>query len=118
MVSEKKIIRIAEVAHEINRIYCESLGDNSQVYWKDAPDWQRSSCINGVRFCLENPDTTPEQSHENWLREKIKDGWVYGPEKNVERKEHPCIRPYNDLPPDQKTKDHFFSMVVKLMKNM
>lgn len=45
--------QIARIAHETNRAYCESIGDNSQPPWQDAPDWQKLSAINGVKFHLE-----------------------------------------------------------------
>jgi hypothetical protein len=38
----------AEASHEMNRIYCAALGDNTQVPWKDAPEWQRISALKGV----------------------------------------------------------------------
>jgi hypothetical protein len=64
---------IAQVAHEINRAYCQSIGDDSQPTWEDAPDWQRHSALDGVHFHLENPLATPDASHNNWLRDKEKD---------------------------------------------
>ena len=90
--------KIARVTHEINRAYCQALGDFSQPAWEDAPEWQRDSALNGVTMHLENPDAEPEASHENWLKEKEADGWVYGPVKNPEKKEHPCMVPFSDLP--------------------
>ena len=45
---------IASVCHEANRAYCQSIGDNSQPDWDSAPDWQKQSVENGVRFHLEN----------------------------------------------------------------
>lgn len=33
--------KIARVCHEVNRAYCQALGDNSQPAWEDAPAWQR-----------------------------------------------------------------------------
>lgn len=30
------IEQIARVCHEVNRAYCESMGDTSQVPWEDA----------------------------------------------------------------------------------
>ena len=84
------IENIARVAHEINKAYCESIGDNSQPVWEDAPDWQKSSAIAGVKFHLENPTVGPDASHNNWLKQKEEEGWKYGPEKNPETKEHPC----------------------------
>lgn len=105
------VTEVARVAHEINKAYCESIGDNSQPSWDDAPDWQRSSAINGVLFHLEN-DAPPSASHESWLKQKEEEGWKYGPVKNPETKEHPCFVPYDQLPTEQKSKDYLFKQVV------
>jgi hypothetical protein len=103
---------IARVCHEANRAYCQSIGDNSQPTWDEAPDWQKQSAENGVRFHLENPDAKPSHSHEEWLKEKAAAGWKFGPVKNPETKEHPCFVPYDELPEEQKRKDALFISVV------
>jgi len=103
---------IAESAHQINKAYCEALGDNSQVDWKDAPYWQQDSAILGVNFHRANPNATPEASHESWLEVKISDGWVYGEKKDGEKKTHPCCVSYGDLPVEQKAKDYIFRAIV------
>jgi len=113
--ADKECVWIAEICHEANRVLCESQGDNSQVAWKDAPDWQRKSVISGVRFVLEE-DATPEQSHENWLKDKKVDGWKYGPVKDVDKKTHPCFVPYSELPKNQQIKDHLFQAIVNVFK--
>lgn len=107
---------IARVAHEINRAYCQSIGDDSQPSWEDAPEWQKQSAINGVEFHLANPEATPENSHENWLAEKAADGWKYGEVKDPEAKTHPCFRPYAELPQEQRSKDYIFRAVVNALK--
>lgn len=104
---------IARVAHEVNRAYCASLGDTSQKPWAEAPDWQKTSAINGVNFHLLNPNAKPSDSHESWLKEKEKEGWKFGPVKDAEKKEHPCYVPYEQLPTTQKAKDYIFIGVVK-----
>jgi hypothetical protein len=101
----------AQAAHEANRAYCIAIGDTSQTSWEDAPEWQRSSAVNGVRGVIEG--NGPEQSHESWLREKIETGWSYGPVKDAGKKEHPCFVPYAELPPAQKAKDAIFVTVVR-----
>lgn len=103
---------IAKVAHEINRAYCAALGDLSQPAWEDAPEWQRSSAINGVQFHIANPNAGPDHSHNAWLAEKEATGWKYGPVKDPELKEHPCFVPYHQLPVEQKAKDYLFRAVV------
>lgn len=109
------LLRIAETCHEVNKAYCESLGDMSQPHWKDAPEWQRSSAINGVKHVLNNPSVTPRQSHESWMAQKTAEGWKYGPLKDVEKKEHPAFLPYDELPTDQKTKDYLFGAIVRTL---
>ena len=112
------VIAIAKVAHEINRAYCAALGDETQAAWEDAPEWQRASAIAGVEMHLANPDATPEQSHESWLAQKLADGWAYGEVKDAENKRHPCCRPYDELPPEQKSKDYLFRSVVHMLKDI
>lgn len=105
----------ARAAHEANRAYCIALGDHSQPRWEDAPDWQRSSCINGVRGVLAG--NGPEQSHESWLQEKRETGWKWGAVKDPAKKEHPCFVPYAQLPPEQKAKDAIYVSVVRAVLN-
>jgi hypothetical protein len=107
---------IAKVAHNVNKAYCESIGDHSQPSWEDAPEWQKSSAINGVNFHLNNPNATPEQSHESWLKQKQEEGWKYGTEKNPETKEHPCFLPYDQLPQEQRSKDYLFRSIIHSLK--
>ena len=109
---------IAKVAHGVNRAYCEALGDMSQPKWEDAPDWQKSSAINGVIFHRDNPDATPSNSHEEWLKEKEAEGWKYGSVKDAEKKEHPCFVPYDELPTEQKAKDYIFRAIVHALGDL
>lgn len=113
-----KSIAIAMMCHAINAAYCQSMGDDSQPTWDDAPDWQRNSAIAGVEMHLANPDATPEQSHESWYKQKEAEGWKYGEVKDAEKKEHPCFLPYEELPPEQKAKDYLFRTTVHLAKNL
>lgn len=104
---------IAKVCHEANRAYCQTIGDDSQLTWEEAPVWQKESAMNGVEFHVKNSDSTPEDSHNNWLKEKEKDGWKYGEVKDVDKKEHPCMVPYDQLPYNQKVKDALFISIIR-----
>jgi hypothetical protein len=106
------ITKIAETCHEANRALCAAFGDHSQVAWADAPEWQRQSAMKGVKFCITNPNAPPSANHDSWLEEKRVTGWRYGPIKDAERKTHPCFVPYDELPADQKAKDHVFKAIV------
>lgn len=106
-----KVEEIAKICHEANRALCETQGDMSQVSFEDAPEWQRNSAQAGVQFCLTNPDAPVSANHESWLDQKEADGWKYGPVKDADKKEHPCFVPYDELPDEQKAKDHLFKAI-------
>lgn len=106
---------IARVAHEVNKSYCEALGDTSQLTWEDAPQWQRDSALMGVELHTSG-DHGPEASHASWMAQKVAEGWVYGPEKNPELKQHHCIVPFADLPAAQQAKDFIFRGVVHALR--
>ena len=107
---------IAKVSYEVNRAYCESLGDHSFGPWEEAPEWQKIANRAGVAFHLCHPAALPSASHESWLEMKEKDGWVWGPRKDPEKKEHPCMVPFHRLPQDQQSKDFIFKAVVESLK--
>jgi hypothetical protein len=107
---------IAKICHEANRAYCESEGDYSQPSWKDAPEWQKKSALDGVIFHTKNPDAGDDASHQNWMKDKIADGWVYGPVKDAEKKTHPCLVPFDSLSNYQQKKNTLFRTIVHVFK--
>jgi hypothetical protein len=104
---------VARAAHEINRAYCELLGDTSQPVWEEAPGWQIDSAIQGVQYVLENPDASPENQHKNWMDIKLANGWIYGEVKDAQAHTHPCLKPWAELPLEQRAKDVLFRAVVR-----
>ena len=103
---------IAKAAHEVNAAYCLAMDDYSQTSWASAPQWQRDSALKGVRFHMDNPDAEASHSHESWYAEKEADGWVYGEVKDPEKKTHPCMVSFEQLPAAQQAKDFLFRQVV------
>lgn len=66
---------------------------------------QFKSLINGVTFALEHPAISAEENHDNWMRMKLNQGWKYGLVKDFEKKEHPDMVPYGELPEIERKKD-------------
>lgn len=106
---------IARTCHEVNRAYCQTLGDYSQLPWEDAPAWQRESARMGVDLHLMG-NFGPEASHEAWMNHKADEGWIYGPIKSITAKTHPCMVPFSSLPREQQVKDYIFRAVVHAFK--
>lgn len=118
-LTEDEIVSIAEVTHEANAAYCRSLGDVTQSPWEAAPKWQRDSAIAGVKFHLDriekNLPEDPEASHNNWMKQKLDEGWKYGSTKLPEKKEHHCLVSFEKLPLEQQRKDVLFENVVRAL---
>lgn len=43
--------------------------------------------------------------HEVWSAGRIADGWTYGEKRDDEKKTHPCLVPYEELPEYEKEYD-------------
>lgn len=106
------LLDTAKLSHEVNRAICQCFGDDSQPPWDQAPSWQQGSAIAGVKFHHANPDAGPAASHNEWMRVKREDGWVYGFKKDPERKTHPCMVEYDLLPASQRVKDYAFRVIA------
>jgi hypothetical protein len=50
-------------------------------------------------------DALAKNTHDVWAVGRIRDGWVYGKNRNDETKEHPCLVPYEELPETEKEYD-------------
>lgn len=116
LVRKNRITAIAMICHEANRAWCIANGDNTQKTWDAAEEWQRESARKGVEFRLNNPDAKHDAQHNAWMQDKINDGWVYGMIKDAEKKTHPCIVPFEQLPLFQQKKDALFCAIVDALK--
>lgn len=64
-----------------------------------------------------------ENTHDLWAQSRIKEGWTYGPTRNDELKQHPCLVPYSELPDSERQYDRDISvgtlkLIVKLGFNI
>jgi len=64
-----------------------------------------------------------KNTHDVWAKQRFAGGWKYGAERNDERKEHPCLVPYEDLPESEKEYDRSTAMetlkvIMKLKFNI
>ena len=46
-----------------------------------------------------------KNAHERWAEQRLIEGWRYGPKRDDELKEHPCLVPYEALPESEKAYD-------------
>lgn len=46
-----------------------------------------------------------KHAHAVWARQRLADGWQYGPHRDDASLRHPCLVPYEDLPESEKQYD-------------
>lgn len=60
-----------------------------------------------------------ENTHDIWAKQRMDEGWQYGPERNERLRQHSCLVPYSDLPETEKNYDRTTSqetlrLIIKL----
>jgi hypothetical protein len=48
--------------------------------------------------------------HDLWARERLAQGWIYGPARDDVQKQHPCLVPYEQLPESEKKYDRHVAL--------
>ena len=111
-------IDIAQVCHEANR-QVQMIQNASAIPvsepWTYLDAETVKSAIEGVANIQDGTVLTPEDSHAQWSKFKTDHGWIYGPVKDHDKKQHPCLVPYANLPEEQQVKDHLFFAIVRAL---
>jgi ryanodine receptor 2 len=50
-----------------------------------------------------------QNAHDLWALQRIREGWSYGPHRDDNLKQHPCLVPYEDLPESEKEYDRIMA---------
>ena len=107
---------IARVAHEAQRVLQVVVNEPVPApEWNHAPAYMKEALIKSVWAVLEG--STAEETHELWLRDKIRDGWTYAPIKDAYAKTHPCLMDYDKLPQYQRDKNALLVAIVNALAN-
>lgn len=54
---------------------------------------------------LELTEKIAENVHDVWAAERIRTGWTYGPKRDDDKKQNPCLVPYCELTESEKKYD-------------
>lgn len=103
--------QIARICHDANAALQYVHGDPSPSQPWDAESAEvQDSAVAGVLAALNG--ATPRELHEHWCSYRRAAGWTPGPVKDSEKRTHPCLVPYEQLPREQRDKDTLFLAVV------
>lgn len=110
-VEEKGILvpwdQLPEKVKDSNRRYADHISTKLQtVNCCLAPlrDWDAME----FRFTQSEVELMAQMEHERWVQERKHAGWGYGEDRNDDRKVHPCLVLWQDLPEEEKEKNRGF----------
>jgi hypothetical protein len=108
IANAKALYEIAKIAHEMNNAVVLSYNPNEPVTaWESLDESSQLPLVEAVIFYLNNPDVTPEASHNQWLAKMTEThGKVEGPLGVL----------YHQLSQVQRTKDAVFKAIVESLR--
>src|SRR5437588_654112 len=59
----------------------------------------------GAGFADADIEQLARMEHDRWMRDKIRDGWRYGPKRDDAARIHPLLVPWEELPESERDKD-------------
>lgn len=107
--TDEAVEACARLIHEVNAELCRFGNELVLEYTRDV----RESVSAGIRRMIANPFETPEENHNAWMAYRAQEGWKLGRVKDPVAKTHPCMVPYDMLPPFQQLKDKMFQRIVR-----
>lgn len=107
------VLAIAHACHQANCVYYAALDDGGDLQeWEDLEEWKLNGILMGVKFHLNNPQATAEDSHNKRCAVLRAQGWKYAPQRSDEDKTHPCLVSFDQLTERQIEKNRMFVEVV------
>lgn len=87
--------------------------------WEERDEKFRKNMIKAVaKQCSNSRLTSPKKLHDAWVVAYKKMGWKYGRERNIIKKTHPDIVPFNKLGRKEQEKDWVFFMLCEITRRM
>lgn len=106
---------VAEVCHEAHRTWQRVLGQSPNRPWATITERMRHDTVTSVWNILHDTFEGPEEMHDTWISEMLRDGWKFDQRKSVSRKKHPCLLPWSELEPEERLKGQMFWNIAKTL---
>lgn len=100
------MILVAKATHEAVRSYSSHCGHIVPPMWGELSQQDQAALLNSCVNSLAG--MSKEEFHDNWVKMKAFQGWTWGSELSIERKEHPAIIEYKKLGEDYRRKNDMF----------
>lgn len=118
MSQNNNIVAFAQITNQLTRAYREATQQESPAEWHLMAEEDQKHVIDRVRFYLTEPDITVSSLHDAWAYAQFNAGWVYGLAFNEDKKTHPMLIIYADLPLMRRVEDTLFMQTVQTLSRL
>ena len=99
--------QLPERLKESNRVQAANIGKTlAETGYSIAQmrDWEAGE----LDFSPQEVEVMSSKEHERWCRQRKQAGWIYGPERDADKKINPDLVQWDDLPEEEKEKNRRF----------
>ena len=118
MKNKKLLENLAEIIYEATRL--EAKWSNRSIVpekWNNRDDKFRTQFIDIIdKYMSQDNLPTPKEAHDSWVESYKQMGWKFGEKRDIKKKTHPDMVPFEKLPKDERDKDAIFLMAVWIAK--
>lgn len=117
-IQQKEIVSLSafESAWSDSHCYMVEVQEDDKTYVPHPIDLSDIQLDNSF---VELRESIAENAHENWSMLRKNEGWVYGPQRDDERKRNPDLVPYSKLSEGEKDYDRNMAVeTIKLVKKL
>lgn len=101
----------ATAAYEVVRVCERALSGKSMLGWEALSARKKSNFRSWVRLALYG--VSAEEAHGQWLGRKVEQGWTFGLVKDRQKKTHPLLVTFDELPKKHKCRKKLFMVVAR-----
>ena len=85
--------------------------------WEDRDEKFRTQFVEIIdKYLKTDKLPTPSDAHDSWMKSYFDMGWKYGEVRDVDKKTHPDLLPFDELSQDERDKDAIFLAFVWVIK--
>lgn len=112
--------KIAKLIYEATRVEADWSGRSIvPEEWERREEKFREQFVNIInKYISSDKLPTPSKAHASWMHSYFKMGWKYGKTRDTNKKTHPDLIPFEELPRDERDKDAIFLAFVWLVREL
>jgi len=108
----KILLFISKLAHNAMADNCLQNYNINIPLWDELPEDNRFVVVNLTAYIYAHPDITDKELHDNWVKDRLNDGWRYGIKLDNDKKENPNIVEYENIPLHFRISSNIFRNVI------